>query len=196
MGQTLIKEKKYSGCYVAIEDFDKGVVISSGKDPQKVYEEAVKKGYFEPVIAFIPSKDIVQIYWKMELSNIPFRKLGPDDIARPWLPVTAINPYNNKRIKIFGLIDTGADECALPARYASILGHNLEAGFIKEINTGNGKTTAYSHTVRIEISGFTIQDTLIDFMPNLYVPLLGVKSFLSNFILTIDYPRQIFSLRK
>ncbi|GAJ01701.1 unnamed protein product, partial [marine sediment metagenome] len=31
-------------------------------DPQKVYEEAVKKGYFEPVIAFIPSKDIVQIY--------------------------------------------------------------------------------------------------------------------------------------
>jgi len=75
----------------------------------------------------------------MELLNIPFRKLGPDDIARPWLPVTAINPYNNKKMKIFGLID---------------------------------------------------------FMPNLYVPLLGVKSFLSNFILTIDYPRQIFSLRK
>ena len=60
--QTLIKEKKYSGCYVTIEDFDKGVVISSGKDPQNVYGEAVKKGYFEPVIAFIPSKDIVQIY--------------------------------------------------------------------------------------------------------------------------------------
>ena len=42
----------------------------------------------------------------------------------------------------------------------------------------------------------TIQDILIDFMPNLHVPLLGVKSFLSNFILTIDYPDLSFSLQK
>ena len=67
MGQTLIKEKKYSGCYVAIEDFDKGVVISSGKDPQKVYEEAVKKGYLEPVIVFIPNKDVMQIYYTSDV---------------------------------------------------------------------------------------------------------------------------------
>lgn len=126
---------------------------------------------------------------KKKLLNIPFRKVGPDDILRPWLPVTVTNPHNNKKIKIFGLVDTGADECALPARYALILGHNLKAGLVKEINTGNGKTTAYSHTVRIEIPDFIVRDTLIDFMPDLYVPLLGVKSFLSNFILTIDYPR-------
>lgn len=132
----------------------------------------------------------------MELLNIPFTKLGPDDIPRPWLAVSLINSQNNKKIKIFGLIDTGADECALPVQYASILGHNLEAGYIKEINTGNGKTIAYSHTVKIEISGFIIDNTLIDFMPNLYVPLLGVKSFSSNFALTVDYPRQIFSLRR
>jgi len=96
-----------------------------------------------------------------------------------------------------GLIDTGADECALPARYATILGHNLEAGHTKEINTGNGVTTAYSHTVKIEIGDFVIiQDTLIDFMPNLHTPLLGVKSFLSNFILTVNYPEKIFSLQQ
>jgi len=95
-----------------------------------------------------------------------------------------------------GLIDTGADECALPARYAAILGHNLEAGTVKEINTGNGTTIAYSHTVKIEIEGFTVQDTLIDFMPNLHTVLLGTKSFLSNFILTVDYPRRVFSLKK
>ena len=65
----------------------------------------------------------------------------------------------------------------------------------KEINTGNGKILAYSHTVRIEIPNFTIQDTLIDFMPNLNVPLLGVKSFLSNFTLTVDYPALTFSLQ-
>lgn len=130
----------------------------------------------------------------MKLSNIPFTKLGPDDIPRPWLRVTMANPHADKKIRILGLIDTGADECALPASYAEILGHNLQSGTVKNINTGNGKTIAYSHTVRIEIPDVTIQDTLIDFMPNLYVPLLGVKSFLTNFILTINYPELKFSL--
>lgn len=131
----------------------------------------------------------------MELLNIPFTRFSPDDLPRPWLPVTVVNPHTNQKIKLYGLLDTGADECALPAQYAVLLGHNLQEGYPKEINTGNGKTLAYSHTVKIEISNFAIQDTLIDFMPNLFVPLLGVKSFLSNFILTIDYPNQTFSLR-
>lgn len=87
----------------------------------------------------------------MSLSKIPFTKLSPDDTPRPWLPVTLTNPHTNKRIKVFGLIDTGADECALPAQFAVLLGHNLQSGFQKEINTGNGKTLAYSHTVSIEI---------------------------------------------
>jgi hypothetical protein len=43
--------------------------------------------------------------------------------------------------------------------------------------------------------GVTIDKTLIDFMPNLYVVLLGVKSFLSKFILTINYPSQKFSIQ-
>jgi hypothetical protein len=34
----------------------------------------------------------------------------------------------------------------------------------------------------------------VDYMPNLHIPLLGVKSFLSNFILTVDYPNKVFSL--
>ena len=123
-------------------------------------------------------------------------KLSPDDFPRPWLPVVIINPHTNKQLKVFGLIDTGADECALPASYASILGHNLQLGSSREINTGNGKTVAYSHTVTVEVSNIVIKDILIDFMPNLYVPLLGTKSFLSNFILTIDYPRLTFSLVK
>lgn len=132
----------------------------------------------------------------MELLNTPFIRLTPNDISRPWLSVVIINPHNKRKIKVFGLIDTGADECALPARYAPLLGHNLEAGFNKEINTGNGITIAYSHTVKIIINGEEFQDTLIDFMPNLHIPLLGVRSFLNNFILTIDYPNKTLSLRK
>jgi len=131
----------------------------------------------------------------VDLLNIPFTKLAQNDIPRPWLRVAILNPHINKKVKVLGLIDTGADECALPASYASILGHNLQKGIEKEINTGNGKTIAYSHTVSIEIENFSTQETLIDFMPNLNVPLLGVKSFLGNFILEVDYPALKFSLR-
>lgn len=131
----------------------------------------------------------------MEISNIPFRKFGPNDIPRPWLPVVIKNPHTNKELEVYGLIDTGADECALPAQYSLLLEHNLQAGYPKEVNTGNGKTLAYSHTICLTIRDFMIKDVLIDFMPNLYVPLLGVKSFLSNFVLTVDYPDSSFSLK-
>jgi len=62
MAQTLIKEKKYNGRYVAIEDFDNNVVIGSGDNPNEAYEAAVKKGYSNPVILYVPVKDMVQIY--------------------------------------------------------------------------------------------------------------------------------------
>lgn len=130
----------------------------------------------------------------MSLLNIPFTKLSPNDIPRPWLPVTIINPHANKKVKVYGLIDTGADECALPASYAVLVGHDMQNGIRKEINTGNGKTAAYSHTAHIEADEIMIKDALIDFMPGLSVPLLGVKSFLSRFVLTIDYPALMFSL--
>ena len=75
-----------------------------------------------------------------------------------------------------------------------LLGHNLQEGQLKRISTGNGITIAYSHTPRIIVESFSTQDVLVDFMPNLNIPLLGVESFLSNFILTVDYPNRAFSL--
>jgi clan AA aspartic protease len=130
----------------------------------------------------------------MSVRNCPFSVIRPGDIARPYLPVTIINPYTEKQINVYALIDTGADECAFPGSFAPLLGHNLQAGQLKRISTGNGITTAYTHTTRIIIEGFSTQDVLVDFMPNLNIPLLGVKSFLSNFILTVDYPKKVFSL--
>jgi clan AA aspartic protease len=131
----------------------------------------------------------------MPIHNYPFSTIRKGDLPRPFLPVTIINPDTNKTLKVFALIDTGADECAFPASFAPLLGHNLQSGQQKNISTGNGITIAYGHTIRIEIEGFTTNDVLIDFMPNLNIPLLGVRSFLSNFVLTVDYPNKMFSLR-
>jgi predicted aspartyl protease len=127
----------------------------------------------------------------------------PFTSGRPILPLRIINPHTGQAHRAAGLIDTGADECAVPAYIASVIGHNLTAGGRKQIRTGDGLTTAFSHTTRLEIFHpatqrllFTIADAPIDFLPNLHMILLGVKSFLSQFILTIDYPQKSFSVRK
>ena len=125
---------------------------------------------------------------------MPFIALNPDEVKRPFLPLTIINPATKRKINAYALIDTGADECALPSFIASAIGHDLQAGTPKKISTGNGISSAYSHTVRFQIGDFITDDVAIDFMPNLHMPLLGVKSFLSKFVLTIDYPAQCFSL--
>jgi len=130
----------------------------------------------------------------MALSNVPFTQLSRDGIPRPWLRIVIKNPHTGKEMRTYGLIDTGADECALPASFAPILGHDLQKGTEKRINTGNGETIAYSHTMSLEIDDIRINDILIDFMPNLDVVLLGVKSFLAKFTLTVDYPKKEFSI--
>jgi len=143
----------------------------------------------------------------MPIRNSPFLSPNPGDPRkRPWLFINIKNPHNGSICPTFGLIDTGCDEYALPASYADLLGHNLTAGEAKQIRTGNGVTTAYRHTCVIQIFdseqllqgtmkvAYTIEDTLIDFMPNLHCALLGVNTFLSNFHLSINYPSQLFSI--
>lgn len=130
----------------------------------------------------------------MLVKDYPFIKTPQSKTARPYIPVTIIDPENKKKINTYALIDTGADECALPASFASPLRHNLQSGYHKKINTGNGITSAYGHTICINAFGFSTENVIVDFMPNLSIPLLGVKSFLSNFILEIDYPKKSFSI--
>jgi predicted aspartyl protease len=145
----------------------------------------------------------------MPIDSFPFiRAYRTDPKKRPWLFIRVKNPDTGHSFPTAGLVDTGADECCLPASYADLLGHNLTAGTVKKINTGNGITTAYGHTCTVEILDtnllfqgkerivHTIEETLIDFMPNLHCALLGVRTFLNQFVLTIDYPKEIFSIRR
>ena len=62
MAVQIVKEKKYSGQYVAVKSFEDDTVISSGDHVQEVYKKAAKKGYEDPVIVYVPKKDIIQIY--------------------------------------------------------------------------------------------------------------------------------------
>jgi len=65
------------------------------------------------------------------------------------LPIRIVNPDAGIAVPAWGLIYTGADDCAIPAKYASMLGHNLQKGRERRVGTGNGITTAYAHTTNI-----------------------------------------------
>ena len=134
----------------------------------------------------------------MKILDRPFTRLTPGDLLRPWLPIVVVNPDSGYWLNAYALIDTGADDCALPAHLAPMLGYRLRTGRARQISTGSGAATAYAHKIRIEIpdQDFASPTFPIDFMPGLAVPLLGVASFLSRFKLTVDYPRRCFSLRE
>jgi len=138
----------------------------------------------------------------MPIRDCPIHSF-PNNETTVLLPIKIINPYTNINYKTWGLIDTGATECAIPASIASILGHILLKGELKSISTGNGLANAYRHTSTIEIfhplnlsnqAIYKIENVKIDFMPNLSIPLLGVRGFMANFKLEINYPNRIFSL--
>lgn len=54
--------EKYGGQYVATKSFASKEVICHGKELQKVYDDAKKQGIEEPVVFYVPGKDVVQIY--------------------------------------------------------------------------------------------------------------------------------------
>lgn len=62
MIKTLLKSNNYNGKYVAFKDFKDVSVIAEGATPQETYDKALKNGYVNPVITFVPIKGMVQIY--------------------------------------------------------------------------------------------------------------------------------------
>ena len=132
----------------------------------------------------------------MPVKDTPFYSVIPGQPKRPYLRVEFINPHNGGVLKTYALIDTGADECVLPATFAQMLGHDLTKGTVYPISSANGQGVGYRHTTQITIPSFATQECMIGFLPGLTTPLLGVRSFLCNFTLTINYPGKTFSLRK
>jgi len=137
----------------------------------------------------------------MPIRGFPFLQITPDNLPRPWLPVTILNPETGKSFRTYGLVDTGADACAIPASIASIIGHKLRKGKIVESMGASGKVVSYYHTTKIEIVDlggdvlFTIDHAPIEYSRKLPCVLLGVRHFLDQFALNIDYPKRIFSIK-
>ncbi len=63
MNNILVNEVElYDGKYVATKSFLEKDVVCYGDDPVKVYNEAREAGVDDPVVFYIPEKNLVHIY--------------------------------------------------------------------------------------------------------------------------------------
>lgn len=62
MEQTLIQTDKFNGRYVAMKSFEDHTVVGVGDDPDAALQDARTHGHENPVLLYIPEKEIVHIY--------------------------------------------------------------------------------------------------------------------------------------
>jgi predicted aspartyl protease len=130
--------------------------------------------------------------------TLPFLALRQGTLRRPQFLVEIHHPPTGKMLKTWGLIDTGADECVLPASFAEILGIELDKGMAMATGTAGGVANRYMHRVSLrtdgKLQGIRFPDAEIGFMDGLNAALLGVKTFLAFFTLIIECERETFTL--
>ena len=135
----------------------------------------------------------------------PFSQFQDDIIPKPYLPVRIVNTHNNCYLDYLGLVDTGADSCMVPAWLAKYIGHDIQKGKESPVSAANGHCVGYYHAITMLIrpiidgevdnskSIFSF-DSQITCLGNGHNVLLGVREFLINTVLHIDYTKLLFSI--
>ena len=145
----------------------------------------------------------------MPIVDYPFQAQGVYSQPSPLLPILITNPHNGARFRSWGFLDTGAVATVIPAFIARIIGHNVENVASFHGNGAGGQLTVYPHTCSIDIlsmdsngnvneeNGIVIRipPSNVGVIIGLPGVLLGVNDFLKKYIVKIDYPRQVFSIR-
>lgn len=144
----------------------------------------------------------------MPIANYPFVQQGGK--PRATLPVILENPDNGSKYPTWALIDTGADGIVVPGFIATHLGHNIDHESVKKAGCAGvgGPAETFFHSFRMSVlkigkngnvsnNNVAIKIHRREFAvsKDLHVMLLGVSDFLVKYVLSIDYPRQIFSIK-
>ena len=62
MEKILVTTDEFNGRYVAMKSFEDNAIVGVGDDPEKALKEAEAKGFKNPVLLYIPEKDLIHIY--------------------------------------------------------------------------------------------------------------------------------------
>ncbi len=62
MEKLLINTDEFNGRYVAMKSFDDNSIVGMGDTPEEALKDAERNGFKDPVLLYIPEKDVVHIY--------------------------------------------------------------------------------------------------------------------------------------
>ncbi len=121
----------------------------------------------------------------------------------PILNIKIVNPDTKLSLSTKGIKAPEVRECAITASAGGLFGHQLAGkGESMEIHSINIKVMGYSYKATIEILKpnsdellYRIQNVPVNFVPIVTNNLLGVKGFLENFVLNVNYPAKNFPLK-
>ena len=127
----------------------------------------------------------------------PFYKIS-NELFRPWIPITIINPVNNKHISVMALLDTGADHCVFPKLVAEQLGIDLKrASISSEVMQGlaEQKIEVWKHNFRLELQTpdrkqifWKGKDTVVGCVEHDNIPpILGFSNFMCYFKIMFNH---------
>jgi len=144
----------------------------------------------------------------MPIVDYPFQAQGVFSQSSPILPILITNPHNGANFQTWGLVDTGAMATVIPGFIARSIGHNIENVAPFHGAGAGGQITVYPHTCSIDIwsidnNGNVNENDVVIRIPSRSMGvindcncvLLGVNDFLKRYILKVNYPRKVFSIR-
>jgi len=66
MERILVTTDEFNGRYVAMKSVHDNTIVGVGEDPEKALRDAEEKGFKDPILLYIPEKDLVHIYSMFE----------------------------------------------------------------------------------------------------------------------------------
>ena len=128
-----------------------------------------------------------------------FRQIFPEaeSVLKPLIPIVV--RYQEKKEKVFALVDSGADACLFPAGVAERLGIDVKAGARHDfMGIGVSKNPFFFHEVEI-LFGKYQHKTRVGFSMSQNIGaggILGQQGFFNHFVITFDHKNKFIEIKK
>ena len=126
-----------------------------------------------------------------------FSNVFTKEVLKPL--VTIVLKHGERKVKLFALVDSGADACLFPKGVADLLGIDVRSGDrIDFIGIGGSSTQFYFHEVEILLGSYQVK-AKVGFSTSQNIGMSGVlgqQGFFENFIISFDHKNGFIEIKK